>query len=185
MKASDYVDIFTSTGAFLQPYSHSQSIMGSTTGRWNTPTKNKAHFMASSPVSSCCQVSGGKDWDNRGDDITTMVERLEKHKKLFTNNKVESTVSSPPNMWTHSCSSSTNSHQNCLSLNSGYNSQSFNRSGHTSYIIGGNTSFSSNNQSTFGSRTHQCGKELRDSFNKPDRFSINSSYENDRLMAMD
>jgi len=186
MKAIDYVDIFTSSGLFLKPspYQNIENTMGSTTGRWNTPNKNKESFMASSPGASCCTLStGNKEWGNQDDDdITTLVERLEKHRKVFTPNIVQSTVSSPPTMWGNSCSTSTNSHQHWASNNSAYKSQSFNRSGHTSFLMGGQNSFTSSSKSMFGSRTQQCSK---DSFIKPHGFSISYNYENDRLMAMD
>jgi len=184
MKPTDYINLFSnsdnSTGdLFFKPYPKTQFQMGSS-GRWNNPANNKANFMSTSPVSSCCQLStGNRDWSGQGDDITTLVERLEKHKKIFTDHKVQNTVSSPPNLWMKSCPnhSSTNS-----PFNSDYSSQS-SRNGESAFIIGGNSGFSSNNQSTFGSRTSV--KDSRDSFLQSSRFSMNSNYENDRMMQMD
>jgi len=186
MKPTDCNSLFSNSDCsagdfFFKPYPKTKDNMGGTDGRWNNPAKNKANFMSTSPVSSCCQFStGSRDWSGQGDDITTLVEKLEKHKKVFTDHKVQNTVSSPPNFWVNACSSSssTSLQQENLPFSSGFNSKS-SRNGNA-FIFGGNSGFSSNNQSTFGSRT---SNSMKNSYSN--RFSTNSNYENDRLMQMD
>ena len=97
-------------------------------------------------------------------------------------NLFQSTVSSPPNFWKNTCSSNSTTNQQCLPFSSGLSSQS-SRNG-MPFVISGGSGFSSNNQSTFGSRTSYT-QQSKDSFLKPDRFSMNSNYENDCLMQMD
>eukprot|EP00092_Neocalanus_flemingeri_P031486 GFUD01034195.1.p1 GENE.GFUD01034195.1~~GFUD01034195.1.p1 ORF type:complete len:193 (-),score=34.46 GFUD01034195.1:463-1041(-) len=192
MKTTDFINLFSnsnnSTGdCFYKPYPKTSDQMESANGRWNNPANNKANFMSSSPVSSCCQFStGNRDWSGQGEDITTMVERMEKHKKIFTNNNtVQSTVSSPPNMWMNSSpNSSYGSSPQDSPFNSGYSSKS-SRNEDNPFFVNGNSGFSQSNQSTFGSRTSNSVKNARDSFSQSSRFSTNSNYENDRLMQMD
>jgi len=188
MKPTDHFNLFTNNSngdIFVKPYLKTNPEMGSSSGRWNNPTNNKDSFMSTSPVSSCCQFSSGNgEWSGQGDDITTLVERLEKHKKIFTDYKVQSTVSSPPNFWANKCSQHSTSNQQSLPFNSGYSSQS-SRNGTPLLFNGGSSGFSSNNQSTVSSRTSGFQTSSRESFLKPDRFSMNSNYENDRLMQMD
>lgn len=197
MKTTDFINLFSnpnsSTGdCFYKPYPKTSNEMGSANGRWNNPANNKANFMSSSPVSSCCQFStGNRDWSGQGEDITTKVERMEKYKKIFTNNTVlQSTVSSPPNMWMNSSpnssspSSSYGSSPQDNPFSSGLSSQSSRNNGDNPFFVNGNSGFSSN-QSTFGSRTSNSVEKARDSFSQSSRFSTNSNYENDRLMQMD
>jgi len=151
--------------------------MCSPSGRWNNPLVNKELYLSSSTVASCCQLGGGEsDWGGQGEDITTMVERMERHKKMFTNNKLECTVSSPSNFWTNSCPSHSSISQKNLPFNPG-NSRS-----REPFLVTGASSASFNNHSTFSSRT----PSFQPSFLlKKDRFSMSTNYENDRLMQMD
>ena len=98
-------------------------------------------------------------------------------------NLFQSTVSSPPNFWKNTCSSHSSTNQQCLPFISGLSTQS-SRNG-MPFVMSGGSGFSSNDQSTFGSRTSNTQQSSKDSFLKPDRFSMNSNYESDRLIQMD
>ena len=82
MKPTDYIYLSYNpnnlTGDLLSKlYPVTKYNMGSSSGRWNNPTYNKANFMSSSLVSSCCQFSTGNgEWSSQGNNLQLQVNNI-------------------------------------------------------------------------------------------------------------
>merc|ERR1711915_569601 len=110
---------------------------------------------------------------------TTAIERLERHKRTFSNNVGESTVSSPASMWNSQGS-------NCFKFGSNSSQSASSRS------FSSNTTnpWNSNNQTLFSGLNSErtslsSDRKVSIASTSSSRFSMHSSYENDRLMQMD
>eukprot|EP00090_Calanus_glacialis_P046372 TRINITY_DN9081_c0_g1_i1.p1 TRINITY_DN9081_c0_g1~~TRINITY_DN9081_c0_g1_i1.p1 ORF type:complete len:184 (-),score=31.94 TRINITY_DN9081_c0_g1_i1:228-734(-) len=163
-------------------------------GRWGSPTQNADSFLSQSPLASCCQTASGRShWGGQGEDITTAIEKMEKHRKTFSNTIGESTVSSPASMWRNpnlNCFKfGSSSHQSGSSSSQNGSIKSFTSNSQNPWLNSSRNSFSQpvfSNLSSNSARTSVTSSDQLNPFSSSSsRFSSSSSYENDRLMQMD